>query len=229
MPETEQLAIPYPATTDGPLGPQQMQAMAESVEALIVADRSSAADLRTRTAPALSEDFPSDPAEGQIAYLSLPAAGAYPVVWVMRWNDSLGLWQAVGGMPAAARNDDLGTRAAGAANYDDLSGTAVGPQVTIPSQYTGTVKIRLEARIQVAGSPGGIGRASVKVGSGTPDDANAVTDDGDANNSTSVRTTGAIDVVGGDVLTMKYSRNTTGTTSISKRYLEVYPLTAEAV
>lgn len=233
MPVTSANALPYPASTDAPRGDTAIQALAEQADLVIVAMQGATTDLEVKAAPDASTSLPEDPVDGQVAYFNVPAGGdnEYAVVWVMRYTTALGIWQAIGGTPAAARNDDSGTRVAGAANYDDLSGTATGPAISIPSGYTGTVKVRIEARIQVAGSPGGIGRASFRVGSDTPLDTNAVTDDGTLGNGTSVRTSGAFSVSGGDVITMKYSRaaSPSGTTTIGKRYIEVWPLTADPV
>ncbi len=226
MPVTDGNSLPYPAPTGGPLGDQQMQALALAVDDALVGVQNAVAELGGQTGPQLSESLPSDPADGQIAYFHAADAGDYAVVWMMRWTDALGIWQAVGAVPASAREDGTVTRASGSGNYDDGTGGA-GPVIHIPGGYSGTVVVRIECRIQ-SGASGESAKASWRIGSDTPVDTNAIICDG-TNGTVGVRTSGQITVTGGDTLTMKYWRTSSGTSTYGRRTIQVYPLTAEAV
>lgn len=230
MPVTDGNALPYPALTDQPSGPDQLQSLAAATDDVLVALQGAQTDLENKAAPDSSASLPSDPVDGQLAYFNAPAGGGgdYAVVWVMRFSETLGLWQAVGGMPASSRDDSAGTRAANASgNYDDLSGTGAGPIVNIPSGYSGQVIVRIEARVQ-SGNSGESMKASWRIGSDTPSDSVAIISDS-TNSTVGTRTSGAIDVSGGDVLTMKYWRTSSGTSTVGRRTIAVYPLTADPV
>ena len=136
MPVTSNNALPYPGPTDAPDGPTQLQSLAETLDDVITSAQSATSDLTAKTAPGLATTFPVGPDDGQLAYLSVPSAGDYAVVWTFRYNDSLGVWQFLAGPPLMVKDDGSGTR--NSTSYGDLTAANAGPSITLPNRTRST-------------------------------------------------------------------------------------------
>jgi hypothetical protein len=146
------------------------------------------------------------------------------VVWRLRYraaSASTYKWEAVGeGAPLLAETTSGGTRSA--ATYGDLTGSSVGPAVTVP--LAGEYAIAMSADVQ-NNSAGGQGSMGVQIGAAAVVADNAIQGAEDSNSVLSLSTAPFRRTVSAaaTALTLRYA-STVGTSTFSRRRLAVRPL-----
>jgi len=214
VPQTINQAIPYPAETDTPDVPRDMQSLAVQVDAVLTEHDTKLAntvsaflDFSSGTA-ALPDPAPYDGYEVRCKVFT-------GIHWKLAWSDDDGAWAFVGGPPLTNGVTTVSAETRTANTYAALA--TPGPILSVPVGLDGHYELRLEAVISY-GSGDCAAYMSYKINNGSAGDGSAILQ----NNQSQAHVSGgqAVTLAGGDVLTAQYrGNNTLASTFNDRRFL----------
>jgi hypothetical protein len=168
----------------------------------------------------LVTSLPASPFNGQIIDYFDATNGVIERLRYRAASPSIYKWDVVGATPLLAETTSGGTRAS--ATYGDLTGSSVGPAVTVP--LAGEYAIEMSVDVQ-NNSAGGEGRMGVQIGAAAVGTDDAIQGAEDSNSVLTIATAPLRRTVAAanTALTLRYA-STVGTSTFSRRRLAVRPL-----